>query len=70
MNTYQLTPENKAQEKVIINQILTSNGYKQHTTHQKHKQNTTDTTQKQNGQLSHIMAQILGPSPNCSATLI
>jgi hypothetical protein len=39
MNIYQLTPENKVQEEAIINQILTSNGYQQHTTHQKHKHN-------------------------------
>jgi hypothetical protein len=32
MSTYQITPENKEQEKTIINQILTNNGY--------HPQNT------------------------------
>jgi hypothetical protein len=46
MNTYQLTPENKAQEKAIINQILTNNGYQQQTMHRKHKHNPTDITQK------------------------
>jgi effector-binding domain-containing protein len=46
MYTHQLTPENKAQEKAIINQILTNNGYQQQIAHQKHKRNPTDTKQK------------------------
>jgi hypothetical protein len=44
MNTYQLTPVSRAQEKAIINQILTNNGYQQQTTHDKHKHNATDKT--------------------------
>jgi hypothetical protein len=46
MNTYQLTPKNKVQENAIINQILTSNGYQQQTTHQKHEHNPTEPTLK------------------------
>jgi hypothetical protein len=46
MNTYQLTPENEAQENAIINEILTYNGYQQQITYQKHKHNPTNTTQK------------------------
>jgi hypothetical protein len=46
MNTNQLTPENEAQEKVVINQILTNIGYQQQIAHQKHKRNPTDSTKK------------------------
>jgi hypothetical protein len=46
MNTYQFTPENKAQKKAIINEVPTDNGFQQQITHQKHKHNTTNTTQK------------------------
>jgi hypothetical protein len=43
MKTYQLTPENKAQEKAIINQIFINNGYQQqHASKCKH--HPTDTT--------------------------
>jgi hypothetical protein len=41
MNTYHLTPESKAQENTIINEILTNNGYEQQPiTHHNHKQPT------------------------------
>jgi hypothetical protein len=46
MNTYQLTPENKAQENAIINEILINNGCQQQIMHQKHKHNPTNTTRK------------------------
>jgi hypothetical protein len=68
-NTYQLTPENKELEKAIINQIpiMAINNKPSIKSI-----NTTKLTQykRQNGQFSHIMAQILGPSPNYSAALI
>lgn len=38
MNSYPITPKNKTQEKYIINQMLTNNGYKQLETYQKQKQ--------------------------------
>jgi nicotinamidase-related amidase len=68
MNTYQITPDNKEQEKTIINQILTNKAID----HKIHIVNTKiiPLTQysKQNGQPSHIKAQTPEPSINCSAT--
>jgi hypothetical protein len=49
MNAYQLTPDNKEQEKAIINEILINNGYQQQIMHQKHKHNPTNTTQNKMG---------------------
>jgi tRNA/tmRNA/rRNA uracil-C5-methylase (TrmA/RlmC/RlmD family) len=46
MNTYHLTPENKAQENAIINAILTNNGYEQLITHPNHKHTSPNTNSK------------------------
>jgi hypothetical protein len=46
MNTYQITPENTEQEKTIMNQIITNNGYHPQNTYCRHKNNPTNTTQQ------------------------
>jgi hypothetical protein len=46
MNTYQITPDNKEQEKTIINQIVINNGYRPQNTYCKHKNNHINTTQQ------------------------
>jgi hypothetical protein len=46
MNAYQLTPDNKEQEKAIINEILINKGCQQQIMHPKHKHNPANTTQK------------------------
>jgi hypothetical protein len=69
MNTYPLTHTNREHELILINEILTNNGYQQQSTTKSPPKHKTHKTRKQNGLHSHTSARRLEQSPTYFGTL-